>query len=474
MQAFWRGTWFELPMPDHDPQDTSAKQASVATHRTAAAAVAKSSAPPWCCGCVLANGWQPRGAADLPGIRADGGPGTGRRRFAAKSVAALALALALCAGSAGAVGAASPVVRAVLFFVPHCGHCEHVIYQVLPGLFADVGGVLECQYDERLPVGEVAFQLMTNGRLEILLVNTSVPEGAELYRTTIDVLALPPGGVPRLIVGNQHLVGSVDIAKHFPAFVLGVLDAGGIIDWPTIPGLAAALESVSLGSGPVDSVTTGAVPAGGTSISPLRVAAPSVWDRFGQDPVANSMSVAVLTLMVAASVGSALRMRRSEEAGPLSGVVPVLALAGLGIAAYLTFVEVGGSEAVCGPVGDCNTVQQSGYARLFGVIHIGVLGVVGYSLALVTWGVTRLARGRLADGTVVVLFAGVVSGVLLSGYLTFLEPFVIGSSCAWCLASAVMIAGLMLVTARPAATALSRIRASPRGRPQGSGPPMES
>jgi len=241
--------------------------------------------------------------------------------------------------------------------------------------------------------------------------------------------------------------------------VLGTLDAGGTIDWPAIPGMAEALESVPLPNGVVDPVTTSTVPAGSTTTSPVGVTATSMGERFGQDPVANSISVAVLVLMVAALVGSCLRMRRSEDAASPGWAVPLLALVGLGIAAYLAFVEVGGSEAVCGPVGDCNTVQQSEYARLFGLIPIGVLGVVGYAVTLVTWGVIRLGRGGLSDAAAVVLFAGVVGGVLLSGYLTFLEPFVIGATCAWCLASAVTITVLMWLTARPAAAAWSRIRA---------------
>ena len=59
--------------------------------------------------------------------------------------------------------------------------------------------------------------------------------------------------------------------------------------------------------------------------------------------------------------------------------------------------------------------------------------LVGYAVTVVAWGVTRLGRGRLADAAAVVLFAGVVGGVLLSGYLTFLEPLVVGATCAWCL-----------------------------------------
>ena len=33
-----------------------------------------------------------------------------------------------------------PVVQAVFFFSPSCGHCEYVITSVLPGLFAENGG----------------------------------------------------------------------------------------------------------------------------------------------------------------------------------------------------------------------------------------------------------------------------------------------------------------------------------------------
>jgi uncharacterized membrane protein len=363
-------------------------------------------------------------------------------------------------GAVGAPGwAAEPVVRAVLFFLPTCGHCEYVITGVLPGLFEETGGPAELYYDESLPPEDLAFYLMANGRLQILLVDSSVADGVSLFQEATEAFAIPSNGVPRLIVGDEYLIGSADIPDRFPDIVLGALDAGGVIDWPTIPGLAAALESVPLPSGLPDVVTTSTTSAGGTTIGPLGVAATSMGERFGQDPAANSISVAVLALMIGALMGSGLRMRRSEDARPAGWVIPVLALVGLGIAAYLAFVEVGGSEAVCGPVGDCNTVQQSEYARLFGVIPIGLLGVVGYALALVTWGVTRLGRGRPADAAAVTLFAGVVGGVLLSGYLTFLEPFVIGASCAWCLASAVIVTVLMWLTARPAAAAWSRMRA---------------
>jgi uncharacterized membrane protein len=40
-------------------------------------------------------------------------------------------------------------------------------------------------------------------------------------------------------------------------------------------------------------------------------------------------------------------------------------------------------------------------------------------------------------------------GTLFSIYLTFLEPFVIGATCAWCLASAVIMTALLWLAATP-------------------------
>jgi len=43
----------------------------------------------------------------------------------------------------------------------------------------------------------------------------------------------------------------------------------------------------------------------------------------------------------------------------------------------------------------------------------------------------------------------VVFGVLFSIYLTFLEPFVIGTTCIWCLSTAVVMTLLLWVVTNP-------------------------
>jgi uncharacterized membrane protein len=49
-------------------------------------------------------------------------------------------------------------------------------------------------------------------------------------------------------------------------------------------------------------------------------------------------------------------------------------------------------------------------------------------------------------------------GTLFSIYLTFLEPFVIGATCAWCLSSAVIMTIQMWLSITPGKLAITNLR----------------
>jgi uncharacterized membrane protein len=176
----------------------------------------------------------------------------------------------------------------------------------------------------------------------------------------------------------------------------------------------------------------------------------SVADRFLADPVGNAASVVVLLAMttglalVLGAVRGGVRIPRMP-----SWTVPSLAVVGIGVAAYLSFVEMTGVRAVCGPVGDCNTVQQSAYARLLG-IPIGMLGLGGYVAVIAAWVVGVRGRARFRGRAWLAIWAMALIGTAFSMYLTFLEPFVIGATCAWCLTSAVIITLILLAATPPA------------------------
>jgi uncharacterized membrane protein len=132
-----------------------------------------------------------------------------------------------------------------------------------------------------------------------------------------------------------------------------------------------------------------------------------------------------------------------------SWVIPLLALAGLGVAGYLAYVETQMVSAICGPVGDCNAVQNSSYALMFGVLPVGVLGAAGYVGILVVWAWGRFRQDGLARLAPLGLFAMTFLGTLFSTYLTYLEPFVIKAVCMWCISSAVIMTLLLLLSMKP-------------------------
>ncbi|MDW8227879.1 MAG: vitamin K epoxide reductase family protein, partial [Anaerolineales bacterium] len=191
------------------------------------------------------------------------------------------------------------------------------------------------------------------------------------------------------------------------------------------------------------SAPTSVAPMPTETPSTLRIEQPSLSlsERFGQDPIGNTLAILTLVgMLIALGVGVFLAFfSRAAPPAWLGWTIPVLAFLGLLVSGYLSYVEVTGTEAVCGPVGDCNAVQQSPYARLFGVVPIGVLGLVGYFFILGLWLVARVGRDRPVEVWATLLqMALTVLGVLFSIYLTFLEPFVIGATCAWCLTSAIL------------------------------------
>jgi len=178
----------------------------------------------------------------------------------------------------------------------------------------------------------------------------------------------------------------------------------------------------------------------------------TMMDRFNQDRAGNSLSVVVLLGMVLSVILRGYPPRTRARSWP-TWAVPLLVVVGVGIAAYLSFIEVTHAEAVCGPVGDCNTVNQSEYARLFGILPVGVLGLLGYLLILSLWALGHRGPAGMRGPAHLSLWAAALAGTLFSMYLTFLEPFILGATCAWCLTSAVVMTLLLWAAAPLAARA---------------------
>jgi uncharacterized membrane protein len=117
----------------------------------------------------------------------------------------------------------------------------------------------------------------------------------------------------------------------------------------------------------------------------------------------------------------------------------VLALLGVGIAGYLTWVHYEGVQPLCvGGGGGCEKVQNSRWAELAGV-PVAVLGLAGYLGILASLALPGETGRTLAA------FLALV-GVGFSAWLTYVELAKIHAICQWCVASAVVMALLAVVT----------------------------
>ena len=117
----------------------------------------------------------------------------------------------------------------------------------------------------------------------------------------------------------------------------------------------------------------------------------------------------------------------------------VLAVLGAMISAYLTWTHFAGLVPVCTGSGEgCEIVQTSRYASIVG-IPVALLGLVAYGgllFSAVLWRDVGIYLGFLIS----------LVGTLFSAYLTYLEIFVIGALCQWCLASAAIMVAALICT----------------------------
>jgi uncharacterized membrane protein len=122
----------------------------------------------------------------------------------------------------------------------------------------------------------------------------------------------------------------------------------------------------------------------------------------------------------------------------------VLALAGIGVSGYLAYKQVAGGSLACTRWADCDVVNNSPYATLFGV-SLSFIGLAGY-LALLGASVAALLAARRTQRRILLLnFLMALGGFAFSVWLTYVEIYIIEALCVWCLASALIITLLAVV-----------------------------
>lgn len=323
------------------------------------------------------------------------------------------------------------VVQAILFYSPTCPHCHEVMENHLPAIKEQYGD-----------------------RLQLVGIDTSLQVGSQLYQDAVRALSIPEErlGVPTIIIGEVVLVGSSEIPEQLPMLIEAALAEGGI-GWPDIPGLSDKVPNLppKLGTAAERLPSGSAVDPGAELLTEPISGDPKA---LPQDRAGFTLGWAVMAIMLLAIIFAIVRLIKASApqfSDPLAAErlrswwIPLLALLGLGIALYLAYVEITQMTAVCGPVGECNIVQSSPYARILN-IPVAVLGALYYLGVLGIWFLLRLFRAKTLKWTPMLLLILSLVGVIFSIYLTALELFVIHAICAWCISSAVISTLLMVIT----------------------------
>ncbi len=130
-------------------------------------------------------------------------------------------------------------------------------------------------------------------QLHVLFVDITQPEGNQIMSDARATLRIAETGVPMLIIGREVLVGSIDIPAHTAEIVQAGLDAGGI-PLPRISGIEQVYQRAV--------ADAAAVQAGSLqpqSAATLGVVAPvSLFERLINDPIANTLALVVLGLLL--------------------------------------------------------------------------------------------------------------------------------------------------------------------------------
>lgn len=125
----------------------------------------------------------------------------------------------------------------------------------------------------------------------------------------------------------------------------------------------------------------------------------------------------------------------------------LLALLGVFVSYYLAFAYISGRPMICAiNASGCAIVQASQYAEFLN-FPVPWYGVGGYLfLALLVLFRIVWPRGAIFNVATILIFVSAALGFLFTTYLNYLEFFVIKAFCFWCTLSALVIAGIFIVS----------------------------
>ena len=123
----------------------------------------------------------------------------------------------------------------------------------------------------------------------------------------------------------------------------------------------------------------------------------------------------------------------------------VLSSLGIVVSGYLASKRLVGGSLACTRWAQCDEVNNSLYAKIYG-IPVSFIGLAGYLLLLALAVAALRSGGRVQRQMVLLGLLLSLGGVGFSIYLTYIEIYVIEALCSWCVASAIIISLLAIVS----------------------------
>jgi len=124
--------------------------------------------------------------------------------------------------------------------------------------------------------------------------------------------------------------------------------------------------------------------------------------------------------------------------------VAVAALGGFGVSSYVWYTKSRGKQLVCPSGGECNAVVSSKYSKFF-EIKLEYLGMLYFSIIFFSYVLMLLAPQFFEGIFRAALMMLTVSASLFSGYLLFVQAFLLKKWCIWCILSSMFSLTIFLI-----------------------------
>jgi len=133
-----------------------------------------------------------------------------------------------------------------------------------------------------------------------------------------------------------------------------------------------------------------------------------------------------------------IKSTQKDYSGPVfTWASLVLACLGILDASYLLVYKLTSNNAMCLGNGSCHDVNFSPYSQIAG-IPVSLFGLAAYLvMAVILFLESRLKIAK--DNGPLAIFGISLAGTVFTGYLTWIELYVIHKLCPFCVASAIII-----------------------------------